>query len=52
MFESLVNSVRCKTSTAYTGKSLTFESLVNSVRCKTTAKVHIQQVSLRALLIQ
>ena len=34
-FESLVNSVRCKTTTFATTFWLEFESLVNSVRCKT-----------------
>ena len=35
MFESLVNSVRCKTDNITHSSYLTFESLVNSVRCKT-----------------
>ena len=34
-FESLVNSVRCKTVTTATYAAGGFESLVNSVRCKT-----------------
>ena len=34
-FESLVNSVRCKTFIAKTNYTVWFESLVNSVRCKT-----------------
>ena len=35
MFESLVNSVRCKTMYCISWAYLLFESLVNSVRCKT-----------------
>ena len=34
-FESLVNSVRCKTALAQGSLRVVFESLVNSVRCKT-----------------
>ena len=50
-FESLVNSVRCKTTTFATTFWLEFESLVNSVRCKTTKTFIIYQWRLRALLI-
>ena len=35
LFESLVNSVRCKTAKVSMRACVPFESLVNSVRCKT-----------------
>ena len=51
MFESLVNSYRCKTGPNAIISAYEFESLVNSYRCKTGGK-NIKDVDcLRALLI-
>ena len=50
-FESLVNSVRCKTNEWVDGADIMFESLVNSVRCKTQLRCKADNAGLRALLI-
>ena len=52
MFESFVNSERCKTNALLDGIYYMFESFVNSERCKTTEKRFSYCHSLRALLIQ
>ena len=52
VFESFVNSERCKTSFAIIKTLLPFESFVNSERCKTKGITEPQARGLRALLIQ
>ena len=42
-FESLVNSVRCKTAIEEKPTLELFESLVNSVRCKTNSTISEKQ---------
>ena len=51
-FESLVNSVRCKTTELAQPTTGEFESLVNSVRCKTPITYEQSSMGLRALLIR
>ena len=52
MFESFVNSERCKTTYRRLKDNRLFESFVNSERCKTYLDVSYKYFSLRALLIQ
>ena len=52
MFESLVNSRRCKTHPVLQVHLSWFESLVNSRRCKIISTLGITFGCLRALLIQ
>ena len=52
MFESFVNSERCKTMGLHIAVNSPFESFVNSERCKTKITVIANVVRLRALLIQ
>ena len=51
-FESFVNSEECKTGRKYYESISKFESFVNSEECKTFVSPALQEVSLRALLIQ
>ena len=52
MFESFVNSERCKTKVDRYFTDTSFESFVNSERCKTIPRNIFNHVGLRALLIQ
>ena len=52
MFESFVNSERCKTQAIVNNSSAMFESFVNSERCKTFLLSYSNFSGLRALLIQ
>ena len=52
VFESFVNSERCKTTKEFSKVSLLFESFVNSERCKTLRSFLSASDGLRALLIQ
>ena len=52
MFESFVNSERCKTMCPLRLSYLGFESFVNSERCKTIEAAQADATGLRALLIQ
>ena len=52
VFESFVNSERCKTKPGTYILHEEFESFVNSERCKTTNITDYTNDSLRALLIQ
>ena len=52
MFESFVNSDRCKAKISTLVSRSTFESFVNSDRCKAARISGIGGISLRALLIQ
>ena len=52
MFESFVNSERCKTVQENYALLDEFESFVNSERCKTLQEVCWKQIGLRALLIR
>ena len=52
MFESFVNSERCKTKKMVNSNKKTFESFVNSERCKTFTTKWYMFHGLRALLIQ
>ena len=52
MFESFVNSERCKTVAIDIFLTTLFESFVNSERCKTQCRRQTKNLSLRALLIQ
>ena len=52
MFESFVNSERCKTVNVFGFGIVLFESFVNSERCKTIAMNFPSNTGLRALLIQ
>ena len=52
MFESFVNSERCKTFDIKGLRDMMFESFVNSERCKTGNRIEVNIYCLRALLIQ
>ena len=52
MFESFVNSERCKTNITTMQALTKFESFVNSERCKTIVSRQTTALCLRALLIQ
>ena len=52
LFESFVNSERCKTVTLIGVFVTWFESFVNSERCKTNGRKKQRPSCLRALLIQ
>ena len=50
LFESLVNSVRCKTARKGKTTIVQFESLVNSVRCKTLLILKMKMTMFESLV--